>query len=98
MSGHYEDDLDNCDDIVYTGQGGNDLLGNKRQKKDQVMTLGNLGLKVRIFMFLLFGLFSSFLFPFIVIWPHILFVNYFNYACYEKTPLVACFEPYLSHD
>ncbi|PSS18252.1 Histone-lysine N-methyltransferase [Actinidia chinensis var. chinensis] len=45
MSGHYEDDLDNCDDIVYTGQGGNDLLGNKRQKKDQVMTLGNLGLK-----------------------------------------------------
>ena len=59
MSGHYEDDLDNCDDIVYTGQGGNDLLGNKRQKKDQVMTLGNLGLKVRTFMFLLFGLFSS---------------------------------------
>ncbi|KAF5958610.1 hypothetical protein HYC85_005835 [Camellia sinensis] len=35
LSGQYEDDLDNCDDIVYTGQGGNNLLGNKRQVQDQ---------------------------------------------------------------
>nr|XP_043606847.1 LOW QUALITY PROTEIN: histone-lysine N-methyltransferase, H3 lysine-9 specific SUVH4 [Erigeron canadensis] len=45
MSGMYEDDCDNSEDVVYTGQGGNDLLGNKRQIKDQVMTRGNLGLK-----------------------------------------------------
>ncbi|KAK4483251.1 hypothetical protein RD792_010435 [Penstemon davidsonii] len=45
LSGQYEDDLDNCEDIVYTGQGGNNLLGNKRQIKDQVMSRGNLGLK-----------------------------------------------------
>ena len=47
LSGQYEDDVDNSDEIVYTGQGGNDLLGNKRQIKDQVMHLGNLALKVR---------------------------------------------------
>lgn len=46
LSGQYEDDVDNSDEIVYTGQGGNDLLGNKRQIKDQVMHLGNLALKV----------------------------------------------------
>ncbi|KAJ9564239.1 hypothetical protein OSB04_000205 [Centaurea solstitialis] len=45
LSGQYEDDLDNCDDVVYTGQGGNNLLGNKRQISDQVMKRGNLGLK-----------------------------------------------------
>ncbi|XP_028114775.1 histone-lysine N-methyltransferase, H3 lysine-9 specific SUVH4-like [Camellia sinensis] len=45
LSGQYEDDLDNCDDIVYTGQGGNNLLGNKRQVQDQVMLRGNLGVK-----------------------------------------------------
>ncbi|XAR52062.1 Histone-lysine N-methyltransferase [Bertholletia excelsa] len=45
LSGQYEDDLDNCEDIVYTGQGGNNLLGNKRQVQDQVMKRGNLGLK-----------------------------------------------------
>ncbi|CAK9166163.1 unnamed protein product [Ilex paraguariensis] len=45
LSGQYEDDLDNCEDIVYTGQGGNNLLGNKRQIQDQVMLRGNLGLK-----------------------------------------------------
>ncbi|XP_059668643.1 histone-lysine N-methyltransferase, H3 lysine-9 specific SUVH4-like [Cornus florida] len=45
LSGQYEDDLDNCEDIVYTGQGGNNLLGNKRQMLDQVMVRGNLGLK-----------------------------------------------------
>ncbi|KAL3526246.1 hypothetical protein ACH5RR_010902 [Cinchona calisaya] len=45
LSGQYEDDLDNFEEIVYTGQGGNNLLGDKRQIKDQVMKLGNLGLK-----------------------------------------------------
>ncbi|KAF7130165.1 hypothetical protein RHSIM_Rhsim10G0001200 [Rhododendron simsii] len=45
LSGQYEDDLDNCEDIVYTGQGGNNLLGNRRQVKDQVMERGNLALK-----------------------------------------------------
>lgn len=45
ISGQYEDDLDNCEDVVYTGQGGNDLLGRKCQIKDQVMERGNLALK-----------------------------------------------------
>ncbi|KAK9276774.1 hypothetical protein L1049_006310 [Liquidambar formosana] len=45
LSGQYEDDLDNSEDVVYTGQGGNDLLGNKRQVKDQVLGRGNLALK-----------------------------------------------------
>ncbi|EXB81203.1 Histone-lysine N-methyltransferase, H3 lysine-9 specific SUVH4 [Morus notabilis] len=45
LSGQYEDDVDNSDEIVYTGQGGHDLLGNKRQIKDQVMKRGNLALK-----------------------------------------------------
>ncbi|XP_078432860.1 histone-lysine N-methyltransferase, H3 lysine-9 specific SUVH4-like protein isoform X2 [Wolffia australiana] len=47
LSGMYEDDLDNSEDIIYTGQGGQDLLGNKRQVKDQKMERGNLALKVR---------------------------------------------------
>lgn len=54
MSGMYEDDLDNSEDVVYTGQGGNNLLGDKRQFQDQVMLRGNLALKVHIF--LLFSL------------------------------------------
>ncbi|CBI21273.3 hypothetical protein VitviT2T_022130 [Vitis vinifera] len=45
LSGQYEDDLDNSEDVVYTGQGGNNLLGNKRQVQDQVMERGNLALK-----------------------------------------------------
>uniref|UniRef100_A0A1D1Z4D9 Histone-lysine N-methyltransferase, H3 lysine-9 specific SUVH4 n=1 Tax=Anthurium amnicola TaxID=1678845 RepID=A0A1D1Z4D9_9ARAE len=45
LSGMYEDDLDNSDDVIYTGQGGHDLLGNKRQIKDQKMERGNLALK-----------------------------------------------------
>ncbi|XP_022863184.1 histone-lysine N-methyltransferase, H3 lysine-9 specific SUVH4-like isoform X2 [Olea europaea var. sylvestris] len=45
LSGQYEDDQDNCEDVVYTGQGGNNLLGDKRQIRDQVMERGNLGLK-----------------------------------------------------
>lgn len=50
ISGQYEDDQDNYEEVVYTGQGGNDLLGNKRQIKDQVMERGNLGLKVCFFL------------------------------------------------
>lgn len=46
LSGQYEDDVDNSEEVVYTGQGGNDLLGNKRQVKDQEMIRGNLALKV----------------------------------------------------
>lgn len=45
LSGKYEDNVDDSEEIVYTGQGGNDLLGNKRQVKDQVLTRGNLALK-----------------------------------------------------
>lgn len=46
MSGQYEDDLDKYEEIVYTGQGGHNLLGDKHQIMDQVLKLGNLGLKV----------------------------------------------------
>ncbi|KAH7281285.1 hypothetical protein KP509_36G039200 [Ceratopteris richardii] len=45
LSGCYEDDVDNAMDVVYTGQGGNDLLGKKHQIADQVMEKGNLALK-----------------------------------------------------
>lgn len=46
MSGIYEDDLDKADEIIYTGQGGNDLLGNHRQIGSQQLSRGNLALKV----------------------------------------------------
>lgn len=49
LSGMYEDDLDNADDVVYTGQGGHNLTGDKRQIRDQVMERGNLALKVCIY-------------------------------------------------
>ncbi|GMI74859.1 hypothetical protein HRI_001155200 [Hibiscus trionum] len=45
LSGQYEDDFDNSEEIVYTGEGGNDLFGGKHQDKDQVMLRGNLALK-----------------------------------------------------
>ncbi|XP_059434558.1 histone-lysine N-methyltransferase, H3 lysine-9 specific SUVH4-like [Corylus avellana] len=45
LSGMYEDDLDNADDVVYTGQGGHNLTGNKHQIQDQKMERGNLALK-----------------------------------------------------
>ncbi|OVA09678.1 SET domain [Macleaya cordata] len=48
LSGQYEDDLDNSEDVVYTGQGGHDLLGHKRQVADQVLLRGNLALKNNI--------------------------------------------------
>nr|XP_023924619.1 histone-lysine N-methyltransferase, H3 lysine-9 specific SUVH4-like [Quercus suber] len=44
LSGQYEDDVDNLE-VVYAGQSGNGLLGNKRQIKYQVMCRGNLVLK-----------------------------------------------------
>ncbi|XP_048433651.1 histone-lysine N-methyltransferase, H3 lysine-9 specific SUVH4 isoform X2 [Pyrus x bretschneideri] len=46
ISGMYEDDLDNAEDVVYTGQGGHNLTGDKRQIRDQVLERGNLALKV----------------------------------------------------
>ncbi|KAJ8773101.1 hypothetical protein K2173_028278 [Erythroxylum novogranatense] len=46
ISGMYEDDLDNAEDVIYTGQGGHNLTGNKRQIQDQVLERGNLALKV----------------------------------------------------
>ncbi|XP_054803543.1 histone-lysine N-methyltransferase, H3 lysine-9 specific SUVH4-like isoform X1 [Prosopis cineraria] len=45
LSGMYEDDLDNAEDVVYTGQGGHNLTGDKRQIRDQVLERGNLALK-----------------------------------------------------
>ncbi|KAK8477179.1 hypothetical protein V6N11_014303, partial [Hibiscus sabdariffa] len=45
LSGQYEDDFDNSEEIVYTGEGGIRLLGDKHQVKDQVMLRGNLALK-----------------------------------------------------
>ncbi|KAL5733859.1 hypothetical protein ACOSP7_031720 [Xanthoceras sorbifolium] len=45
LSGQYEDDVDDLVEVVYTDQGGNDSLFNKRQVRDQVMRLGNLALK-----------------------------------------------------
>ncbi|CAO2828670.1 unnamed protein product [Amaranthus hypochondriacus] len=45
LSGQYEDDLDNSEDVIYTGQGGNNLLGDKKQVGDQKMLRGNLALK-----------------------------------------------------
>jgi len=46
LSGVYEDDLDNANEIIYTGQGGNNLLGNRRQITAQKLLCGNLALKV----------------------------------------------------
>ncbi|CAN1126619.1 Histone-lysine N-methyltransferase, H3 lysine-9 specific SUVH4 [Linum perenne] len=46
LSGMYEDDHDNADEVTYTGQGGHNLIGDKRHIKDQVLERGNLALKV----------------------------------------------------
>ena len=43
-SGGYEDDEDNGDTLVYTGQGGNNYAGDKRQGYDQKPEKGNLAL------------------------------------------------------
>ncbi|VAH06955.1 unnamed protein product [Triticum turgidum subsp. durum] len=45
MSGAYEDDFDKADEIIYTGEGGNNLLGNGHQKTEQTLLRGNLALK-----------------------------------------------------
>ncbi|WVZ05248.1 hypothetical protein V8G54_018594 [Vigna mungo] len=45
LSGMYEDDQDNAEDVVYTGQGGHNLTGDKRQIQDQKLERGNLALK-----------------------------------------------------
>uniref|UniRef100_A0A1J3H5M1 Histone-lysine N-methyltransferase, H3 lysine-9 specific SUVH4 n=1 Tax=Noccaea caerulescens TaxID=107243 RepID=A0A1J3H5M1_NOCCA len=45
ISGQYEDDLDNAEEVTYTGQGGHNLTGDKRQIKDQVLERGNMALK-----------------------------------------------------
>lgn len=60
LSGQYEDDLDNCEEIVYTGQGGNNLLGDKRQIGHQEMKRGNLGLKARIYVLMLYDILCLF--------------------------------------
>ena len=43
-SGGYADDLDNSDVLIYSGQGGN-LLGGDKQPEDQKLERGNLALK-----------------------------------------------------
>ncbi|KAK4272249.1 hypothetical protein QN277_020833 [Acacia crassicarpa] len=45
LSGMYEDDVDNAEEVVYTGQGGQNLTGDKRQIGDQKLVRGNLALK-----------------------------------------------------
>uniref|UniRef100_A0A0A8Z2H7 YDG domain-containing protein n=1 Tax=Arundo donax TaxID=35708 RepID=A0A0A8Z2H7_ARUDO len=45
MSGLYEDDFDNANEIIYTGQGGNNWLGKRHQKTEQTLFRGNLALK-----------------------------------------------------
>ena len=47
LSGIYEDDRDGGAEFWYTGEGGNNLLGNKLQIADQKLTQGNLALLVR---------------------------------------------------
>lgn len=44
-SGGYEDDEDNGETLTYTGQGGNNYSGDRRQGKDQVPMRGNLALQ-----------------------------------------------------
>ncbi|CAI7839968.1 unnamed protein product, partial [Closterium sp. NIES-53] len=44
VSGGYEDDEDEASRIWYTGQGGNDLLGSRKQVANQVLRSGNLAL------------------------------------------------------
>ena len=46
MSGGYEDDVDKLEEMIYTGQGGNNMKGNQRQYRDQRMEKSNLALKV----------------------------------------------------
>ncbi|KAJ7536331.1 hypothetical protein O6H91_12G065100 [Diphasiastrum complanatum] len=43
-SGGYEDDLDTGETLIYTGQGGNNYKGDRRQQKHQRLEKGNLAL------------------------------------------------------
>ena len=43
-AGWYEDDNDAGNELIYTGEGGNDLLGNRKQVEDQKLERGNAGL------------------------------------------------------
>ena len=45
VSGGYEDDQDDGSELTYTGQGGNDLLGKKRQTAHQTWDRGNAALR-----------------------------------------------------
>ncbi|KAG9440355.1 hypothetical protein H6P81_020520 [Aristolochia fimbriata] len=45
MSGEYSDDIDNLEEVIYTGEGGNNFLRKDRQHCDQTLTRGNLALK-----------------------------------------------------
>eukprot|EP00727_Mastigamoeba_balamuthi_P001629 m51a1_g11463 putative e3 ubiquitin-protein ligase uhrf1 (337) ;mRNA; r:12483-14621 len=52
LSGGYEDDVDDGDEVLYTGSGGRDLSGNKRtakQSRDQTLERGNLALAINCF-------------------------------------------------
>ncbi|KAJ7515986.1 hypothetical protein O6H91_22G037200 [Diphasiastrum complanatum] len=44
-SGGYEDDIDDGETLVYTGQGGNNYKGDKRQQVDQKLERGNLAME-----------------------------------------------------
>lgn len=48
VSGSYEDDADGVDELVYTGAGGNDLLGTRRQEADQQLCGSNRALLANI--------------------------------------------------
>lgn len=46
LSGQYQDGVDCLNEVVYTGQGRNNMNGSKSQTKDQVMHCSNLALEV----------------------------------------------------
>ena len=48
VSGGYADDVDNGEELVYTGQGGNDINSSRKQVKDQVLKSGNLALTINV--------------------------------------------------
>ncbi len=46
VSGGYEDDVDNGEELIYTGQGGNDINGSRKQVANQKLTQGNQALTI----------------------------------------------------
>tara|TARA_Y100000816_G_C26029742_1_gene539004 strand:+ start:48 stop:1178 length:1131 start_codon:yes stop_codon:yes gene_type:complete len=46
LSGGYEDDIDEWNNIIYTGQGGQNRPGGRKQIADQEFTKGNEGLRI----------------------------------------------------